>query len=129
MIEPALALVEFTSIAAGIQAADAMVKRAPIDVIKAGTVHNGKYLVLIGGLTADVEESLAAGRQVGADGHLESEDLLPVLVEEEGVGLPGALGDEEHAIADSARANPASQIRMGSPCLWRVVLGKRNSRD
>jgi microcompartment protein CcmL/EutN len=71
MIEPALALVEFSSIAAGIQAADAMVKRAPIDVIKAGTVHNGKYLVLIGGLTADVEESLAAGRQAGAEAVLD----------------------------------------------------------
>jgi microcompartment protein CcmL/EutN len=65
MIEPALALLEFSSIAAGIQAADAMVKRAPIDVIKAGTVQPGKYLVLIGGQVADVEESLAAGRQVG----------------------------------------------------------------
>jgi len=66
MIEPALALVEFGSIAAGIQAADAMVKRAPIDVIKTGTVQPGKYLVLIGGMVADVEESLAAGREVGA---------------------------------------------------------------
>ncbi len=65
MIEPALALLEFNSIAAGIQAADAMVKRAPIDVIKAGTVQPGKYLVLIGGEVADVEESLAAGREVG----------------------------------------------------------------
>jgi len=67
MIEPALALLEFNSIAAGIQAADAMVKRAPIDVIKAGTVQPGKYLVLIGGEVADVEESLAAGREVGGD--------------------------------------------------------------
>jgi microcompartment protein CcmL/EutN len=66
MVEPALALLEFSSIAAGIQAADAMVKRAPIDVIKAGTVQPGKYLVLIGGQVADVEESLAAGREVGA---------------------------------------------------------------
>jgi len=65
MFDPALSLVEFSSIAAGIQAADAMVKRAPIEVIQAGTVQPGKYLVLIGGLTADVEESLAAGRQVG----------------------------------------------------------------
>jgi microcompartment protein CcmL/EutN len=65
MIEPALALVEFASIAVGMQAADAMVKRAPIDVIKSGTVHNGKYLVLVGGQVADVQESLAAGRQVG----------------------------------------------------------------
>ena len=65
MIEPALALIEFSSIAAGIQAADAMVKRAPIDVIKTGTVQPGKYLVLIGGQVADVEESLATGREVG----------------------------------------------------------------
>lgn len=66
MVEPALALLEFSSIAVGIQAADAMVKRAPIDVIKAGTVQPGKYLVLVGGQVADVEESLAAGRTVGA---------------------------------------------------------------
>jgi len=65
MIEPALALLEFSSIAAGIQAADAMVKRAPIDLIKAGTVQPGKYLVLIGGQVADVDESLAAGRELG----------------------------------------------------------------
>ena len=42
-----------------------MVKRAPIDVIRAGTVQPGKYLVLVGGQVADVEESLAAGREVG----------------------------------------------------------------
>lgn len=65
MFDPALSLIEFSSIAAGIQAADAMVKRAPIDVIQSGTVQPGKYLVLIGGMTADVEESLAAGQEVG----------------------------------------------------------------
>ena len=65
MIQPALALVEFSSIAAGIQSADAMVKRAPLEVLKTGTVQPGKYLVLIGGRVADVEESLAAGRDVG----------------------------------------------------------------
>ncbi len=71
MFDPALSLIEFSSIAAGIQAADAMVKRAPIDVIQAGTVQPGKYLVLVGGLTADVEESLAAGREVGRDAILD----------------------------------------------------------
>jgi microcompartment protein CcmL/EutN len=66
MVEPALALIEFSSIANGIEAADAMAKRAPIDIIKSGTVQPGKYLVLIGGMVADVEESLAVGREVGA---------------------------------------------------------------
>ena len=63
-MEPAVSLLEFSSIAKGIEAGDAMVKRAPLDVIRAGTVHPGKYLVLIGGRTADVEEALQAGREV-----------------------------------------------------------------
>lgn len=65
-VEPALALLELDSIAAGIEAGDAMAKRAPIDVIRAGTVHPGKYLILVGGAVADVEEALEAGREVGA---------------------------------------------------------------
>ena len=48
-LEPALGLLELDSIAAGIEAGDAMAKRAPVDVIRAGTVHPGKYLVLVGG--------------------------------------------------------------------------------
>jgi bacterial microcompartment shell protein len=65
-LEPSLGLLELDSIAAGIEAGDAMAKRAPIDVIRAGTVHPGKYLVLVGGAVADVEEALEAGREVGA---------------------------------------------------------------
>ena len=65
-IEPALGLLELDSIAAGIAAGDAMAKRAPIEVIRAGTVHPGKYLVLVGGSVADVEEALDAGREAAA---------------------------------------------------------------
>ena len=66
-MRPALGLLEFDSIAAGIDAGDAMVKRAPLDVAYAGTVHPGKYLVLVGGDTASVEEALTAGRAVGGE--------------------------------------------------------------
>ena len=58
---PALALVEFDSIAAGIQAADVMVKKAPLARIVGGTIHPGKYLVMLSGDVGPVEESLAAG--------------------------------------------------------------------
>lgn len=75
-MQPAVALLELGSIAAGIEAGDAMAKRAPIDVIHAGTVHPGKYLVLVGGAVADVEEALAAGCAVGADEVLDAV-LLP----------------------------------------------------
>jgi microcompartment protein CcmL/EutN len=84
MIEPALALLDFSSIATGIQAADAMVKRAQIDTIKAGTVQPGRYLVLIGGTVADVQESLAAGREVGGNAvldHVFLPQVHPAVVE------------------------------------------------
>jgi len=63
-MQPAVCLLEFSSIAKGIEAGDAMIKRAPLQVIRVGTVHPGKYLVLVGGLTADVEEAMQAGREV-----------------------------------------------------------------
>jgi microcompartment protein CcmL/EutN len=66
-MDPAVCLLEFSSVARGIAAGDAMAKRAPLQVLRAGTVHPGKYLVLVGGLTADVEEALDAGREVGGD--------------------------------------------------------------
>ena len=53
------------SIAIGVRAGDAMVKRAPVEVTYAGTVHPGKYLVLVGGDVASVEESYAAGLDAG----------------------------------------------------------------
>jgi microcompartment protein CcmL/EutN len=64
-VGPALALVELASIAVGIEAGDAMVKRAPVEVLRAGTVHPGRYLVLVTGEVADVEEAFRAGVEVG----------------------------------------------------------------
>ena len=67
VIEPALTLLEFSSIAAGIESADAMVKRATLDVVRAGTVQPGRFLVLLGGEVAEVEEALKAGREQAPD--------------------------------------------------------------
>jgi microcompartment protein CcmL/EutN len=98
-IDPALALIELDSIAAGIEAGDAMVKKAPIETIRAGTVQPGKFLVLIGGTVADVEDSLARGLEVGGErvvDHLMLPNVHPEVVRAVGGGrevLPGdALG-------------------------------------
>lgn len=85
----AIALLEYSSIAAGIAAGDAMAKRAALEVIHAGTVHPGKYLVLVGGGVADVEEALDAAHRLGADLLLDElflPDPHPGLV----AGLTGA---------------------------------------
>ncbi len=63
---PALGLLEFGSIALGIRAGDAMVKKAPVRAVVAGSVQPGKYFVLIDGDVASVEEALKAGEEAGA---------------------------------------------------------------
>ncbi|MDY7095101.1 MAG: BMC domain-containing protein [Acidobacteriota bacterium] len=64
-LEPALALLELASIAAGIRAGDAMAKRTPLSALRTGTVHPGKYLILAAGQVAEVEEALDAAEAVG----------------------------------------------------------------
>ena len=58
---PALAVIEFRDIPTGIDATDAMLKKAPIAFVKSGTISRGRFLTLIGGSTAAVEESLREG--------------------------------------------------------------------
>ncbi len=67
LTSPALALLEFHSIAAGIEAGDAMVKRAPVERILAGTIQPGHFLVLVTGEVADVTESVDAGLFIAGD--------------------------------------------------------------
>lgn len=65
---PAVAVVEFRDIPTGIYATDAMLKKAPIAFVKSGTITRGRFLTLIGGSTASVDEAYEEGRFWGADG-------------------------------------------------------------
>jgi microcompartment protein CcmL/EutN len=73
---PAIALIELSSIAAGAFAADRMVKRSPVELLHAGTIQPGKYLILIGGGTAEVEESYREAIQT-AEAAILDEVFLP----------------------------------------------------
>jgi microcompartment protein CcmL/EutN len=60
---PALGFLETSSIASGIEATDAMMKKANVDLLLTTIVPRGKYLVMVGGAVADVEQSLLAGKE------------------------------------------------------------------
>ncbi|MGE5275124.1 MAG: BMC domain-containing protein [Verrucomicrobiota bacterium] len=92
-MEPAVGLLEFSSIARGIEAGDAMIKSAPLQVIRAGTVHPGKYLVLVGGLTADAEVAMEAGREVG-EGSVVDVVFLPDVHPDVVASLGGARRED-----------------------------------
>lgn len=91
MSDPAIALLEFDSVSAGILAGDAMVKTSPIGVIYAGTVHPGKYLVMVSGDTASVEIALATGADVGKERVLDSV-FLPDIHPDVTAAIVGGAG-------------------------------------
>jgi len=69
---PALALLELSTISSGIFTGDAIIKAAPVSVLKSGTVHNGKYLLLFGGSVASVEESYNKGLAISKNDIIDS---------------------------------------------------------
>ncbi len=55
----AIGLIELSSIAAGMQSADMMLKTSSIELILSRTICSGKYMVLIGGDVASVQAAIA----------------------------------------------------------------------
>lgn len=63
----ALGLIESNNIARGIEISDAMVKTADVTILVAKTICPGKYIVLVGGDVAAVNQSVRAGLEVMPD--------------------------------------------------------------
>ena len=60
-----LGLVEARSIAAGIELADAMVKAADVELLRASTICSGRYLIHVGGDRAAVGTAVGLARESG----------------------------------------------------------------
>ncbi|MFT5685778.1 MAG: microcompartment protein CcmL/EutN [Myxococcota bacterium] len=67
MSAEALSLIAFASLARGLRALDALVKKAPVEILEANLVEPGKFLVLFAGGVAEVEESHAEALRVGGE--------------------------------------------------------------
>jgi microcompartment protein CcmL/EutN len=81
-----IGLLEFRSIAKGIEAADAMVKTANVELIIAGTLCPGKYMAVVAGEVAAVESAVRAGASIGQEEMIDElvianvhPDLFPAL--------------------------------------------------
>ena len=79
---PAFASIEFNSVPVGLFAADALLKKSPISMIRTGTIGAGRFLILMAGTTASVAEAHAealfhGGLQVADDAFLP--DIHPAL--------------------------------------------------
>jgi microcompartment protein CcmL/EutN len=61
-----IGFIETSSIAKGIEATDAMMKMAEVELLMTTIIPRGKYLIMIGGNVADVESSVRAGLHTAA---------------------------------------------------------------
>ncbi|UZP66787.1 BMC domain-containing protein [Desulfovibrio mangrovi] len=59
--------VELNSVALGMQAADAMVKAAEVEIVMARPTCPGRYLIIVTGDTGAVKSSVEAGRAISKD--------------------------------------------------------------
>jgi microcompartment protein CcmL/EutN len=105
-MNPAIGLLEFDSVAIGIAAADAMVKRAPIGDLVVGSVQPGRYLVLIAGDVASVEESIEAGREASAESL-----IAEIVLHDVHQGVAAALRGERICGSPGPRGRRCSSLR------------------
>ncbi len=88
MTANSIGLIELTSVAAGFQVTDAMLKTAAVDLMLSRSICSGKYMVMVRGEVGAVEASVAAG--VGA-GHFSVIDSFVIPNLHEGV-FPAIAG-------------------------------------
>lgn len=89
-----LGMQEYGDTAIGYQALDAIVKAAPVRIIRVLTVNPGKLVIFFTGDVASVEASLAAGERTGAE-QLVDRLLIPNLHPAVAAALAGAADTVE----------------------------------
>lgn len=68
----AIGMVEFSSIARGIYAADQMVKISEVEIVTAQTICPGKYIALVEGDVAAVQDSVRIGEKFAGEYFVDS---------------------------------------------------------
>jgi microcompartment protein CcmL/EutN len=68
----AIGMVEFTSIARGIYAADQMLKISDVEIVTAGSVCPGKYIAIVQGDVGAVQDSVGIGERLAEEFFVDS---------------------------------------------------------
>lgn len=115
MKEKSIGLIELSSVAAGFAVADTMLKAGEVEILLSRSICSGKYMVLIGGDTADIESAIEAGDIVSGGCLIDSivvpslhPDVFTAIGRTQPVEPNGALGIiESFNVASLIRAADA----------------------
>ncbi len=134
----ALGMIEFKSVAAGMTAADIMVKTSEVDIVEAQTVCPGKYIAIITGDLSAVKASVDTAMDMGGENGIDSfvlgnpdESIFPAILGTTNVTADdvNALGvietfDAAQIIVAADNAVKTSDIRLIEIRLARGMCGK-----
>ena len=132
----AIGVIEFSSIARGVDTTDKMLKAARVDLLKTSTVCPGKYITIVSGRVDDVKSSMRVARQHGAEYVVDTleipnihEQLIPAIVAGTVVEKPEAIGVMEFysvtgGISAADVAAKAAKIQMLEIRIARGLGGK-----
>ena len=131
-----IGMLEFNSIAKGIETCDVMLKAAEVSLIRTSTVCPGKYIIIISGDTGSVKASILAGEMNGGNCVVDKmiiqnvhPQLIPALSGTAQVIKGDAIGAMEFysitsAIKAADVAAKAAQISLVSITMGYAVGGK-----
>ncbi|HSV94342.1 MAG TPA: BMC domain-containing protein [Desulfobacterales bacterium] len=94
----AVGMIEFNSIAGGIEGADFMVKAALVEPFMMKTICPGKFVVAVHGEVASVQASVDAGLEYGKDTVIDH-FVIPNITMEVITAIGGSIGDFRQAAA------------------------------
>ncbi|MFA5478610.1 MAG: BMC domain-containing protein [Candidatus Muiribacteriota bacterium] len=94
-----LGMIEFKSVAAGIEACDNVMKAADVELLYSLPVCAGKYIVIVRGDVGAVKSAVEAGKQLSPFSIIDSiiipnlsEEIFPALTASGNVKINGAVG-------------------------------------
>lgn len=125
-----LGIVEVKSIAGGVSLADAMVKEADVELVRAHTICSGRYLIFTGGDRASVSRSVQLARESGRSlsGSFVisniTEQLLDVLQNGYIAPFSGALAVVECRNVSAGVVAADTAVKQSAVRLHRLVTGQ-----
>ena len=126
----ALGMIETMSIPLGIQAGDAMLKAAGVEMVTSQSVCSGKYIVIVEGEVAAVKSSVDAGKESAGSTLVDSlvipgihEQVAPAIVAASDVEV-AALGIMESYSICSAILAADAAVKAAAVNLIEVRLGR-----
>lgn len=133
---PAVAAIEIATVARGIVSLDQLAKRAEVTIVSARTLSPGRYLIVLSGEIADIEEAMEAARDTADDDRVDDvvlrdppDDLRDALASRLEVKLGESLAIVETATVCAAllgidRALKEAEVRLMELRLGAGLSGK-----